>query len=108
MPLNFASAYIVTVAVETILLFLLLHKTHPTSKIVRNSFIANSLTLPFVWFVFPALGFSWFVGTSIAELFAFGAEAIIYRRLFEKIGWEEAILASLICNAASLAAGLVL
>jgi uncharacterized protein (DUF2062 family) len=107
MPLDFASAYIVTVAVETVLLFLLLHKRYPAWLIARNSITANSLTLPFVWFAFPAFGFGWLIGTSIAELFAFGVEAAVYRWLFGKIGWEDAILASLVCNAASLAVGLI-
>lgn len=108
MPLDFASAYVVTVAVETVLLFLLLRKRYPALQIFANSLIANTLTLPFVWFAFPALGLGWFLGTSIAELFAFLAEAAVYQRLFERIGWRDAIIASLLCNAASLAIGLVI
>jgi len=103
--LDFISAYALTITIETIILYLLLRDRYGTGLIVRNSLIASSLTLPFVWFVFPWLGSSWAVWTAMAELFAFGVEAGIYMMLFERMGWKQAVLASFICNSASFVIG---
>jgi hypothetical protein len=106
--LDFASAYALAIAVETVALFLLLRKEYRATLIVRNSIIANTLTLPFVWFAFPLLPLSWFAYTALAELFAFSAEATAYKLLFKKMVWKKAVLVSLVCNLLSLAAGLIL
>ncbi len=97
-----------TLAIETALLYLLLCKKYPTLLIAKNAAIANLITLPFVWFVFPALSLSWALHTAAAELFAFFTEAGVYRLLFKKIGWKKAILASLACNLLSFVAWLIL
>ena len=78
--------------------------------IARNSLLANTLTHPLVWFVFPLLWpkIGWTATTALAELFAFAAEAVAYSYLFPKLGWKRAALASFICNALSFAAGLAI
>ncbi|MCX6768383.1 MAG: hypothetical protein NTY83_00865 [Candidatus Micrarchaeota archaeon] len=108
--MDFVHAYIITVLVETLILYLLLRKRYPAPAIIRNSVVANSLTLPFVWFVFPVLGsgLSWALLTAVAELFAFGAEAALYRALFGKMGWADAARVSFVCNLLSLVVGLIL
>jgi len=106
---EFLVAYALTLAIETIVLFLLLRSRYGVALIIRNSIIASSLTLPFVWFVFPALGLgSWALQTAAAEIFAFAVEACVYRALFHGIRWEDALAASFVCNAASFIAGLAL
>ncbi len=108
--MDFVHAYIITVLVETLILYLLLRKRYPAPAIIRNSVVANSLTLPFVWFVFPVLGsgLSWVLLTAVAELFAFGAEAAVYRVLFQRMDWADAARMSFICNLLSFLTGLVL
>jgi hypothetical protein len=104
---EFVYAYALTVIIETVIAILLLRGRYDKTLIVRNSIIANSLTLPFVWFLFPVLGFgSWWLQTAVAEVFAFVAEAVVYRALFPKIGLTEALKVSLACNVASFLAGL--
>ncbi len=107
--MDFLPAWCLTISIETALLFILLRRRYGISLIVRNSLIANTLTLPFVWFLFPALGLgSWALQTALAEIFAFLAEAGVYRMLFPGIGWSDALRVSFLCNAASFLAGVLL
>ena len=110
--MDFIHAYVLTILVETLLLFILLRKRYPATTIIRNSVVANSLTLPFVWFALPVLGsmlgLGWALQTAAAELFAFGAEAAVYRVLFRKMDWADAVRVSFACNLLSFALGLVL
>lgn len=106
--MEFFTAYALTIAIEGAALFLVLRKRYPPPEIAKNAVIASSLTLPFVWFFFPALGLAWAPQTALAEAFAFLAEAGVYRFLFPGLGWKDALAASLACNALSLAAGHVL
>ena len=113
--IDFIRAYFVTIIIEYAILFLLLKKRQDAGLITRNAIIASSLTLPFVWFVFPVLGFEswnfgldpWIVQTAIAELFAFSIEAVAYRFLFNRISWKDAVIASLLCNSTSFIIGLI-
>lgn len=99
-----------TVLVEAPALFLILRARYGPLEIAKNAVIASSLTLPFVWFFFPALGLAWVPQTALAEAFAFLTEAVVYRFLFPApgIGWKDALIASLACNALSFCAGLLL
>ena len=106
--LTFLFAYALTVCLETGALCLMLRKRHGTQSIILNSIIANSITLPFVWFFFPMLGMGWIAQTAVAELFAFIAEAAYYKMAFSKLGWKGALLASLACNLISFGMGLLL
>ncbi|MFH0737751.1 MAG: hypothetical protein V1827_04065 [Candidatus Micrarchaeota archaeon] len=106
--MDFFSALALTIAVEGAVLYLLHRDRHATPVIARNAVIASSLTLPFVWFAFPALGFGWGVQTAISETFALAAEAVFYRYAFAKMPWKEAILTSAMCNWTSFVIGLAL
>ena len=106
--MDFALAWLLTIAVETPILFLILRQRFRPALIVRNSIIANSLTLPFVWFFFPALGLGWTMQTASAEIFAIAAEAAVYRLLFRELAWKDALSASLLCNLCSFGIGLLL
>jgi len=106
--LSFIFAYALTLIVETCMLFLLLHKRYDARTIMLNSMIANSITLPFVWFAFPLLGMDWAAQTAIAEIFAFMCEAAFYKKAFIGISWKEAMFVSLACNSLSFVAGFML
>lgn len=106
MELNFFSAYALTIATETLILYFILRKDYRTGTIVRNSVIASTLTLPFVWFFFPLFPVGYAVRIGISELFAFAAEAGVYAILFEKIGWKKAAAISFAANAISFSAGI--
>jgi hypothetical protein len=109
--LDFFLAYIFTIVIETTLLFALLGKRFPSSAIARNSLIVNTATLPFVWFFFPALAgpiFGYPSQIAVSELFAFGAEALMYWKLFPGMEPKDAIRVSFICNLASFLIGLAL
>lgn len=112
MELGFLQAYILTLAIETAVLFLVLKyilgRRYDASLIVRNSVIASSLTLPFVWFFFPRIGLGYMTALAISELFAFGAESAVYRRLFSAMDWRDAAIASFLCNMASFMIGLMI
>ena len=109
MTSDFLLAYFFTILIESSVLILLLFRKYKLKLIVRNAVIASSLTLPFVWFLFPVLGLgSWVLQTSLAEIFAFAAEAWIFTMLFKGISWRNAIVASFLANAVSFFAGLLL
>ncbi|MCI0503989.1 hypothetical protein L0Y65_04725 [Candidatus Micrarchaeota archaeon] len=106
--MDFVFACALTVGIEAAALFLLLRGRYEAALIARNAAIASSLTLPFVWFAFPALGLGWGMQTALAEAFAALAEAGIYAFAFKGIKPEEALLASVLCNWCSFIIGLAM
>ena len=104
----FAVAYALTLLVETVVLMLLLRGRYSLGLIVRNSIIASSVTLPFVWFAFPALGLAYGIQLAVSEAFAFAAETAVYAWLFKGMKLNDAAVASFLCNAASFLAGIML
>ncbi len=110
---KFLKAWLFTVAIETLVVVLVLLKFNhkqaaPLKLIIGASIAANSLTLPYVWFVFPYL----FLGrysTSliISELFAWLAEAIFYK-MFLQLSWKKTLIVSFIANALSLSLGYII
>jgi len=105
---DFPAAYALTVCIEAAALFLLLRDRYGAGLIARNAVLASTLTLPFVWFAFPHLGFGWGLQTAIAEAFAAAAEAGVYALAFPKMTPKDAVLASVLCNWASFITGLAL
>ncbi len=107
---SFFKAWLLTVAVESFVLVGLLRKfpsKEPVSfkLLIASSIFASSLTLPYVWFVFPYLLVGRFgVGLILGELFAWLAEAIFYY-LFLKISIKKALIFSFIANLSSYALG---
>ncbi len=112
MRLDFFLAYAITLGIEVPALFLFLKGKHDWKAIAASGIIASSLTLPFVWFFFPMMGrfigLGWVGVTMISESFAFVAETVVYRKLFDGMGWRAAASISLVCNALSFLAGLVM
>lgn len=107
--LMFLKALITTVIIEVLVLlglWKLLFKKEKLEKVIFFGIVASTLTLPYVWFVFPVFfrGFGWII---FAELFAFLAESLIYKMSFS-ISWKIALVISFICNLASLLLGLII
>ena len=94
--MDFISAYALTVGIEAAALFLLLRRDYGAPLIARNAVLASSLTLPFVWFAFPALGLSWGPQTAVAEAFAAIIEAGVYACAFRGMKLKDAILAGVL------------
>lgn len=104
--MNFLAAYLLTLAIEAVMLFLLLRHRYDLFLIARNAAIASSLTLPFVWFFFFNLGLPWGLQAAMAEVFAVLVESAVYATLFKKITLRDAFLVSAACNWASFIFGL--
>lgn len=104
--LDFFFAYLLTISIESAALFLILRGRYGALLILRNSILASSLTLPFVWFFFTTLGLPWGVQTALSEIFAAAVEGAIYTALFKKLGMRDALLASVACNWISFIIGL--
>jgi len=97
-----------TLGVEGVALFLLLRNQHGAALIARNAAVASSLTLPFVWFVFPPLGLQWGLQTAAAEAFAVLAEAGFFSLAFKGMKMKDALLTSVLCNWCSFIIGLAM
>lgn len=108
MELNFFQAYAITFSIETLIIFILLRKHYSVAQIVRNSFLANTITLPIVWFIFPLLFRGYLLQIGLAELFAFLLEAAIYSEFFSKLKLSDAMTISIICNVSSFFIGLLI
>lgn len=70
--------------------------------------IANLVTHPLVWFLFPGLSMSRPSRLALSEAWALFAEAGVYLTVWPPLRLRRALLASLAANAASVGAGLVL
>lgn len=106
--MSFPEAFLLTLLIETSLLFILLRGRHGRATIIRNALAANLITHPLVWFAFPALGLAYPIQVASSELFAFIAEALIYLRAFKGMVVREALLLSLVCNSISFFLGIIL
>ena len=104
--MDFTGAWLLTIAIEGPFLYLLFRGRYGTPFILLNAVIASSLTLPFIWFMFPALGGSWGLRTAAGEAFAVFAETGFYIFVFRGLGAKEALLASALCNWLSFIVGL--
>jgi hypothetical protein len=110
--LLFFRALVVTITIETAVLFvfLFLRRRRSRNLVIRvlvAGIVASSVTLPFVWFVFPAIIENRTLFLAVAELFAFVAEAPIIRGMV-KTTWLEAAMASFCANGVSFISGLLL
>ncbi|MEI6296550.1 MAG: hypothetical protein WCO84_02770 [bacterium] len=74
------------------------------SRIVFSGLLASSLTLPYLWFVLPAITSVNNVSIFFSEIVIVAIEAIIYNQLLS-IKISKALLISLIANLASVFVG---
>lgn len=70
--------------------------------------LGNLATHPLVWFLFPGLSLSYPARLAASELFAAGVEGAAYAVIVPSLGARRAMFLSLVANAASMAAGMVL
>ena len=107
------SSLIFTDTVETVVLFLLIFHVYKyrhlkAKEVIFTGILASSLTIPYVWFVFPYV-VDWSRTTSLyfSEPFAFLVEALVYNRVL-KLNWRAALAVSFICNVVSYLLGPIL
>jgi hypothetical protein len=112
--LLFFRALAVTLAIETVVLavfFFFRERRRLSRELVIRVLVAgvvpSSITLPFVWFVFPLIIENRTLFLVVAELFAFIAEAPIIRSIV-KTTWLDAIAASFFANGASFISGFLI
>lgn len=107
---KFFLAWIITVVSETVVLLVLFRKfskdtTTNAGLVITASIFASSLTLPYVWFVFPYLFLGHYsLSLILSEIFAWLAEAGFYK-LSLRLTWKRALAFSLIANVVSYALG---
>lgn len=105
---HFLVALLLNILVETSVIILLVRRIFKvkqeeiaTVRLVLASVFANSLTLPYVWYIFPILIYRSYTGAiGVGEFFAFIAEALFYF-VFLKLNLKRSIIVSFLANAAS-------
>ena len=110
--ISFLLALVLTVSVETSLLYWLLRRFYTSQKFSQGLIIfagvfASFATLPYVWFIFPAFIHVRWLHTIVSEVSVTLIEAVFYSCVF-RIGYRRALYLSLACNAASFVFGLAL
>ncbi|VVB58560.1 Uncharacterised protein [Candidatus Anstonella stagnisolia] len=113
--MSFATAYALTVLIETAALLLLLPK-EDRRLVVLAGILASSITLPILWFVLSPLipHESLFVENLLLRIFlmlffevaAIAVEAFVFRNIFSQLKWKGAFEISFLANAASFLIGL--
>lgn len=109
---HFLLALLVTVMVETALLFatvrylLKIDRAYITDSLLLFAGLFSSFaTLPYLWFVLPMFIKTAFSLVGIGEFSVILVEAIFYFFLLE-LKWKKVLMLSFICNFASYLAGL--
>jgi hypothetical protein len=104
----------ITLLTESIVVLMLLRKLlrigmrqRTNKEIISATICASSLTIPYVWFVFPSIFESFAAAIWISEFFVFVVEALFYR-MFLKLSYKQAFLISFIANIASFGLGKLL
>ncbi len=77
----------------------------PLWKRAAFAFFATLATHPIVWFVIPELGVRDPARLMLSEAWAFGAELVFYKLVFDGLTWARAALASVVANTASFGLG---
>ena len=103
-----------TIVVETLVFIFIVRSSFKISKeklslsrLILGGLFASSITIPWVWFVFPYFFSNTLIlALAAGEFFAFAVEAVFYRSMFE-MPWRRSIIISLACNASSYFLGLL-
>jgi hypothetical protein len=70
-------AFLLTLGVELCIAPWLLPRSEPRWRRLSAVIVANVASHPAVWFVFPRLGLGYVRFVTLAEIWAFGSEALI-------------------------------
>ncbi|MBI5500517.1 MAG: hypothetical protein HY907_09750 [Deltaproteobacteria bacterium] len=102
-------AFLLTLAIELPIVVPLLRAAEAgLARRVALAFFANLATHPVVWFVFPGIPIDGYTSLVLSEIWAFITEAAFLVLVVRGLSIVRASLASLIANAGSCAAGLLL
>jgi len=102
-------AFALTVAIELVVAVPLLAPVESgRARRIATVALANLATHPLVWFAFPGLTFGAATRLVSSELWAFLAEAAVYRLVWPAVSLRRAALVSLAANAASVTVGLAM
>lgn len=109
---EFFIALLLTLAIEIPIVFSIIRYFYKklelkASQIIFISALASILTLPYLWFVYPAIVLNNGYYILFGELLVVFIEAIIYQQLFRIKIWE-ALLLSLAANSGSFFLGKIL
>jgi hypothetical protein len=110
--IHFLKALLLTITIETAILFLLFKVFYKTLKVsnwilLLTGIVASFSTLPYLWFIIPL-----FIKTKISyiitcEISAVFIESIIILGLL-RINYAKAIITSIACNMTSFLIGLLI
>jgi hypothetical protein len=107
--LRWLVAFCLTLAVEVPIAAWALSRFEPRRPLlVARCAFANLSTHPLVWFAPALLPLRGWWSIAVLELFAWAVEALFYATVFAGLPLRRAAAVSLVANAASLAAGVVL
>lgn len=108
---SFILYLIITLLTESIVVFLLLRKFFKVEKqqlsnkeILSATIFASSLTMPYVWFIFPYLISNFIIAIWISEIFVVFVEMIFYKT-YIRLTWKNAFLISFVANLISFGLG---
>lgn len=106
---SFLKALLLTIAVETAVLFVLFHTIFKNEKpvswlLLLTGVVATMTTLPYLWFIIPMFIHSKLWYNVVCESLAVVVESVIILGLL-RVKYPKAFLISLICNMASYGIG---
>ena len=109
---SFLKSLLITVILETIILFFLCKlffkkDNIKTRKIILTWIVASSATLPILRFILPFIFHDYIVYAIVVEIFVTFAEVFIIKYLLD-INRQKSTLASVACNLFSVIIGLML
>jgi hypothetical protein len=106
---KFLVSLILTLFIEIPIVLILVKFLSPkikSYKIILISILATTLTIPYLWFIFPVY-FIYLIYILIGEITVFLVESLIYWK-FLPINLKKALLISFIANLSSLIIGLLI
>jgi len=108
--INFLKALLLTITIETAVLFLLFKVVFKTLRpgnwlLLLTGILATLATLPYLWFILPLFIQSKLGYILVSELSAILVESVIILGLL-KINLQKVVLVSLVCNMSSYLIGL--
>ena len=110
--IHFLEALLITIIIETSVLFLLFKVFYKQLKIsnwllLLTGIIASFSTLPYLWFILPLFIKTKILYVSVSELSAILIESVIILG-FLRINYAKAIIISVVCNMSSFLIGLII